>query len=214
MPARLAPIASNTLRVLIVLFTVEIAVVSLLKYFTALVEPPEPVVANAFAHPFLVIHVIGGVVALLVGPLQFVRTIRERRPAIHRASGRIFAAACLIGAPSGFVLALGTTAGPVAAVGFAIPAVLWPAFTWLGVRAVLERRFDDHREWMLRSYGMTANAITLRLLLPGSALLGIPFFTAYPVIAWLGWIINMAAVEYFIRRKRLSKNAFPELAAA
>jgi uncharacterized membrane protein len=214
MPARLAPIAANTLRVLIVLFTVEIAVVSLLKYFTALVEPPEPVVANAFANPFLVIHVIGGVVALLVGPLQFVRTIRERRPAIHRASGRIFAAACLIGAPSGFVLALGTTAGPVAAVGFAIPAVLWPAFTWLGVRAVLERRFDDHREWMLRSYAMTANAITLRLLLPGSALLGIPFITAYPVIAWLGWIINMAAVEYYIRRKRLSKNAFPELAAA
>jgi uncharacterized membrane protein len=214
MPARLAPIASNTLRVLIVLFTVEIAIVSVLKYFTELVEPPEPVVANAFANPFLVIHVIGGVVALLVGPLQFVRTIRERRPAIHRASGRIFAAACLIGAPSGFVLALGTTAGPVAAVGFAIPAVLWPAFTWLGVRAVLERRFDDHREWMLRSYAMTANAITLRLLLPGSALLGIPFFTAYPVIAWLGWIINMAAVEYYIRRKRLSKNAFPELAAA
>jgi uncharacterized membrane protein len=214
MVARLAPLASNTLRVLIVLFTVEIAVVSILKYFTSLAEPPEPVVANAFANPFLAIHVIGGVIALLVGPLQFVRRIRERRPAVHRASGRIFVVACLVAAPSGFVLAVGTVAGPFAAVGFAIPALLWPLFTFLGVRAVLERRIDDHREWMLRSYAVTANAITLRLLLPASGLLGFSFLDAYPVIAWLGWIMNLAGVEYYIRRNRVADTPVSGLATA
>ena len=214
MVARLAPMASHTLRVLIVLFTVEIAIVSVLKYFTDLAEPPPPVVANAFANPFLAIHVVGGVLALLVGPLQFLRRIRERRPALHRASGRMYVAGCLVGAPSGFVLAIGTTAGPVAAWGFAIPALLWPLFTWFGIRAVLERRIDDHREWMLRSYAVTANAITLRLLLPASGQLGISFFTAYPVIAWLGWIINLVAIEYYIRRTRPPNSAFVELATA
>jgi hypothetical protein len=112
------------------------------------------------------------------------------------------------------MLALGTTAGPVAAVGFAIPAALWALFTWLGRRAAVEGRFAQHREWMLRSYALTATAITLRLMLPASALLGLEFLVAYPVIAWLGWITNLSLFEYYIRRGRVSAAGSPMLAAA
>lgn len=213
MAARLAPIGRGTAYVLLALVTVEIAVVSIVKYFTDLSPPPEPVVANAFARPWLAIHIVGGVAALLVGPLQLLASVRAKHPRLHRLSGRIYVAGCVIGAPSGFILALGTTSGPVAASGFAIPALLWPLFTWAGVRAIAQRRVDEHREWMLRSYAITANAITLRLLLPMSMLLGIGFFTAYPVIAWLGWILNLAGAEYYIRRTRQRAAFLPELAA-
>ncbi|MDQ4086426.1 MAG: DUF2306 domain-containing protein [Pseudomonadota bacterium] len=207
-------IYSAAWRAAVALLSVEIAVVSVLRYFTSIEPPPPPILANAFAQPFLIIHVVGGVTALLVGPLQFVRLIRDRWPSFHRATGRIYVAACAIGAPSGFVLAMGTTAGPVVTVGFAIPAVLCAAFTWLGWRAAVERRFDAHAEWMLRSYGVIAVAITLRLLIPAAAFLDFDFLSAYRVNSWLAWIINVALVEYVIRRKRGFSATYGRLARA
>ncbi|MET1110642.1 MAG: DUF2306 domain-containing protein [Allosphingosinicella sp.] len=201
-------------RALVVLFTVEIAIVSALRYFAGFEPPPEPIAANAFASPFLVLHVAGGVAALLAGPLQFVRRIRARLPSFHRAAGRIYVLACAIGAPAGFVLAVGTTSGPVAGAGFAVQALLWAAFTWIGYRAAVERRFADHREWMLRSYALTAAAITLRLMLPAALFAGLDFVPAYRVIAWLAWTVNLAAVEYHIRRNRGSTGAYPGLLKA
>jgi uncharacterized membrane protein len=198
----LAPIYSTAWRAAVALLTVEIAIVSSLRYFTGSEPPPPPILANAYADPFLILHVVGGVIALLVAPLQFLRVVRTRWPAFHRATGRLYVVACAVGAPAGFMLALGTTSGPVASVGFAIPALLWPVFTWIAFRAAIERRFAAHREWMLRSYAITATAITLRLMLPASAFMGFEFAAAYPIIAWLGWLTNLALFEYLIRRDR------------
>ena len=196
------------------LLSIEIAVVSILKYFTSLVPPPEPVIANRFADPWLAIHVISGTVALLIAPFQFVARIRSKWPVLHRTTGWIYVGACAVAAPSGLILSIGTTAGPVAAWGFGIGAVLYAVFTWLGVRAAIGRRFDEHREWMLRSYALLANAITLRLMLPAAGFMGIGFFTAYPIIAWLGWVTNLLLVEYAIRRKRRAGQGFETLATA
>jgi len=193
--------ASVVLFGLLLLFSLEIGIVSLLKYFTDSMEAPPPVLGNAFARPFLLVHVVAGVVALVLVPLQLVPAIRARWPSIHRANGRIYAIACAIAAPAGFMLALGTFAGPVAAVGFAIPALLWPVFTAIGIRAAITGDFDQHRRWMLRSFAICANAITLRILLPLAMIAGYEFTPAYRVIAWLGWIINLVAVELMLRRR-------------
>jgi hypothetical protein len=37
-------------------------------------------------------------------------------------------------------------------------------------------------------------------MLPASALLGLDFFVAYPVIAWLAWSTNLVLFEFVIRR--------------
>jgi uncharacterized membrane protein len=211
---KLVPIYSAAWRAVIMLLIVEIAAVSALRYVIGSETPPGPILANAFATPFLVIHVVAAMIALLVGPIQFVRAIRSRWPAFHRATGKVYVAAIAIGSPAGFVLALGTSAGPVAATGFASVAVLSIAFTWLGWRAAIRRQFDEHRAWMLRSWAMTSAAITLRLLLPASAMLGLGFYTAYPVIAWLSWLINLALFEYLIRRRRGPATRYARLATA
>ena len=189
-------------RAVVILLTLEIAVVTALRYFAGTEPPPEPILANAFADPFLIVHVASGLAALVLGPLQFASAIRAALPRFHRATGRLYVLACAVAAPSGFMLALGTVAGPVVSVGFAIPAVLVAVFTWQGWRAAAQRRFEDHKNWMLRSYGVIAVAITLRLLIPASAFLDLDFLAAYRVNSWLAWIINVAAVEYAIRRAR------------
>lgn len=211
---KLVPIYSAAWRLIVVLLILEISLVSALRYIIGSEAPPPPVAANAFAHPFLVIHVVAAMIALLVGPLQFVRRLRTRRPAVHCAIGKLYVAAIAVGSPCGFVLAVGTTSGLLAATGFSTVAVLSIVFTWRGWRAAVNRRFDEHRAWMLRSWAMTAGAITLRLLLPASAMLGLGFYTAYPVIAWLSWLINLAIVEYIIRRGRGSRVGGARLATA
>ena len=209
-----SPIYSTAWRATVAFLTVEIAIVSSLRYFAGSQEAPPPILANAFANPFLVLHVAGGVAALLAGPLQFVKRVRTRWPAFHRTTGRIYVAGCAIGAPTGFVLALGSTAGPMTGAAFALQAVLWGLFTWLGVRAIMDRRIGDHREWMLRSYAVTSAAITLRLMLPASAYLGFDFLPAYQVIAWLAPFTNIILFEYYIRRERNAAPAYGRLANA
>ena len=208
MRRKLAPVWPALWRGAIALLTLEIVTISVLRYFTDWQSPPGVILANAFAKPFLPLHVIGGVTALAVGPLQFVRRIRERVPAFHRATGKIYAAACAVGAPAGFMLAIGTKAGPIAALGFAIPAVLWPIFTFAGIRHAIGGRFAEHRAWMIRSYAVTANAITLRVMLPAAGLMGIPFLPAYQVIAWLGWIVNLGAAELYLMHRTRSAASF------
>ena len=211
---KLVPIYSAAWRLVVVLLILEIALVSALRYVLGTETPPGPITANAFAHPFLVIHVVAAMIALMVGPLQFVRRLRTRYPGFHRATGKLYVAAIAIGSPAGFILALGTSSGLLAATGFATVAVLSIAFTWLGWRAAVNRQFTAHRDWMLRSWGMTSAAITLRLLLPASAMLGLGFYTAYPVIAWLSWLINLALIEVLIRRDRGPRRRPATLATA
>ena len=201
MNRKLGPlVAVGAFSLLLVLFTGQIATDSILRYLTDGQAPPEPILANAYAHPFLAIHAAAGVAAIVVAPLQLIARLRERLPVLHRVTGRIYVAACLIAAPTGLVLATGTSAGPVAGLGFGILGLLWASFTFLGVRSVLARKFADHRAWMIRSYAMAASAITLRLMLPLSGMLGLPFLQSYQAIAWLCWITNLAAAELYLRR--------------
>ena len=89
MDARVGPIVSVAWRGVVVLLTLEVATVSALRYLTHSQPAPDVVLANGHAHPFLVVHVVSGIIALVLGPLQFARTLRARFPALHRASGRV-----------------------------------------------------------------------------------------------------------------------------
>ncbi len=172
------------------------------RYLTASPMRGPEILANAFADPFLVLHVLGAATALLVSPFQFLARFRNRRSGLHRLVGRVYVAGCLLGGLAGVPLALGSTAGPVASAGFATLALLWLATTWLGWRRAVERRFAEHRAWMLRSWALTMAAVTLRLYLPIPPLLGIDYTEGYRAIAWLCWSLNLAAVELYLRWPR------------
>jgi uncharacterized membrane protein len=197
---------------MLVLLTLQIAATTALRYLAGVDAPPPPIRANAYADSFLLIHAVSGMIALLLGPVQFVRRLRQRVPALHRGTGKAYVAACALAAPSGLVLALGTTAGAVAATAFALQAVLLAVFVTLGVRAAIDRRIGTHGEWMLRAYGLIAGAITLRLTLPAGMFAGYDFLTAYQASAWLAWMVNLGLIEWHIRRGRASGSSYRTLA--
>lgn len=146
-------------------------------------------------------HVIAGPIAMVIVPFQFWGKLRTRRPTVHRWLGRTYALMILIAGLSGLVIALNTNAGAFAATGFFILGLLW---LWSTAQAVLHARagrIAQHKDWMIRSAALTFAGVTLRLWLAGSITQGIPFETAYPVIAWLCWVPNIVIAEYLVRKE-------------
>lgn len=173
---------------------------------------PPIVAANPFAHPWLPLHAVCAALALLLGPLQFLTVRGGARRSWHRLTGRVYVASCLVGAVTALPLALGATTGPVSTAGFGTLAVVWFAVNALGWKAALDRRFADHRRWMVRSFALTFGAVLLRLYLPVGPLLGFTFEDSYRLISFLAWVPNLIAVEIYLSRRPIPALARPDLA--
>lgn len=178
------------------------------RYLPRVGPLPDGIVHNAFANPWLSLHVAGSATALLVSPFQLLQRWRARQPVVHRWVGRLYVLCCTVGGVAGLVLAFGSTAGPVAGLGFGSLAVIWLTVNALAWKAALDRRFDQHRRWMIRSFALTFAAVTLRVYLPLSQIAGLPFLESYRVIAFLAWVPNLMIAELYLRAR-----ARPRLAA-
>ena len=154
--------------------------------------------ANFIAHSAgIYTHAFASAVALVLGPFQFSADLRRTHPEIHRWLGRAYLGmGVLVGGAAGFYMSQYAFGGSSAQLGFAALAVLW---LYTGSRAYLAIRrgaIAEHRKWMVRNFSLTFAAVTLRLYLPAFMASGIEFSVAYPVIAWLCWIPNLAFAEW------------------
>jgi uncharacterized membrane protein len=147
----------------------------------------------------LSLHAFGGAIALLAGPLQFVPPFRERNWNRHRFLGWIYCSAVLLGWCASLWIAPHSQTGWIASAGFLALGAAWIVTTGLAVRFILRGDAMRHRRWMIRSFALTAAAITLRLYLPLIFAFHWNFSIAYPAIAWLCWIPNALAAEVYLR---------------
>jgi uncharacterized membrane protein len=170
-----------------------------LRYLLPHVPFPSPLDNFTQRRIALSLHALGGAIALLAGPLQFVPRFRESNWNRHRLLGWIYCGAVLLGWCASLWIAPHASTGWVAASGFLALGVAWIATTGLAVRFILRGDALAHRRWMIRSYALTAAAITLRIYLPLSFAFHLPYSIAYPAIAWLCWIPNALAAEVFVR---------------
>ncbi|WP_406089262.1 DUF2306 domain-containing protein [Kitasatospora purpeofusca] len=148
----------------------------------------------------LVLHVGGGVLAILLGPWQFLPRLRARRPGLHRLTGRLYLLAVLAAGTGGLLMAPRGLVGPVAPIGFTGLAVLLLLSSALAWRAARRRDILRHRAWAVRSFALIMAAATLRIWLPVMDLAGVPFDQAYATAAWTCWLINLVVAEHVIAR--------------
>lgn len=143
------------------------------------------------------IHVFSAVVTLVLGPLQFSAGMRQKRPEIHRWTGRLYLSiGVMVGGLAGLYIARYAYGGLVSQAGFSLLALLW---LYTGLRAYLSVRqglIAEHRKWMVRNYALTLAAVTLRLYVPVSVVAGLEFVVAYQIIAWLCWVPNLVVAEW------------------
>lgn len=157
---------------------------------------------NTTVWPYtLLVHAAFAGVALALGPFQFVRSVRAKRPKLHRWMGRTYVAACVIAGVAGGLLSPFTFAGPIAGAGFLLLALAWLWTTLMAYRRAVARDFADHERWMIRSFSLALAAVTLRIYLPIAGVTGLPFLESYIAIAWLAWVPNLIAAELYIRAR-------------
>ena len=150
----------------------------------------------------LILHVGAGALALTVGLLQVFLGLSGRTQRMHRAFGRIYLCAVLLGVSASFYLAATIPAGsPVYSSGLVGLGVAWFTTTVIGYRCVVRGNVEGHRTWMIRSFVVTFGFVTLRVIVACIAGLGLMSEDdANSPAAWLCWIVPLALLEFADRR--------------
>jgi hypothetical protein len=157
------------------------------------------------------LHISGAMLALLVGPFQFLPRLRRGHARVHRTLGVIYLCAATVGGLGGLGMAPTAYTGAVASAGFAAMGVCWLACTWIGFGMIMRGRVADHRRWMIRSFAVVLGGVTLRLVLgtysavEGSVGSWLPFETVYVVTSWLCWVPNLL-IALWITRSRPARS--------
>lgn len=145
---------------------------------------------------WLQMHIGGGLIAFLAGPLQFIPYVRRHARRLHRVIGFSYIAGLTLSAVAGLVLAVNANGGPIVQAGAVGLSVAWLATTGMAVRYMLLRRYIPHARWMLRSYVTTLSFIWVRV---GNTLLeqsGMADAGLRGIImAWAGWLVPLALLE-------------------
>ena len=153
----------------------------------------------------LIIHIVASMLAILIGPFQFLPGIRKGRwLKVHRWLGRTYLLSILFGGLSGLYMAQFAYGGLITELGFATLAVLWLYSGFMAYRHIRNKDLQQHREWMTRNYALTFAGVMLRVWSPLSDAVGIDFLMAYRAIGWLCWVPNLLVAEWIIRGSRRS----------
>jgi hypothetical protein len=114
----------------------------------------------------------------------------------------------LITGPAGLLMGFYANGGLLSRIGFVSLAILWILFTAMALIRAKQKNFKAHRRFMILSYSLTLSAITLRAwkyVITNTMTL--PPMDVYRVVAWLGWVGNLAVALWITRIKiHLIKN--------
>lgn len=149
-------------------------------------------------------HTLGGAIASIIGPFQFLGSMRRRYPRVHVWLGRIYLTCVGVSALGGLYLSPDSEARNTLGIAFIVLALAWLYTGGKAYLTIRAREVQAHRRWMIRNYALTYAAVTLRFQMP--LLIGVFGFT--PVMAlniegWLCWVPNLILAEMWIRRRRM-----------
>lgn len=122
---------------------------------------------------WIVLHLIGGTMTLLLGPTQFWPFIRKRFLAFHRLAGKVYMVGILLIGISVARLALVSSCVPCR-ISLSLLGLFAVLSTWFAWKAVLGRNIKTHRQMMVRSYICVLAFVAVRVddLLPLDFLFG------------------------------------------
>jgi hypothetical protein len=145
--------------------------------------------------PLVYAHMLGGTTMLAVGAAAVYLGWTRTAYRYHRWFGYAYLSGGTAGASLGLALSLRNPhhiGGITVATGTL--AIVWLAVAALALRAARNRRFDAHRDWMIRSYVLTWTFAGCRVAgrVPALESLGDPGGAA---IVWLSWIVPLVLCE-------------------
>jgi uncharacterized membrane protein YozB (DUF420 family) len=173
----------------------------------------QPMPPHASYYPLLVTHIFLGSIALLAACLQVWPWLRRSHLAVHRWSGHVYVTAALSASVCVMIISPMGLNGANQRVANTMLALLWFGTTLAGFRAIRQRRFANHRQWMLRSFALVFSIVAFRVWMLIAFAVFVPkIFTgaevdpadlsqAIGVTSWVSWVVNLLIVEWWLHRR-------------
>ena len=157
---------------------------------------------------WLVGHLAGGSLALLLGPFQFSTALRRRYPKAHRVMGRMYLAGILLGAISAVYMGLWVSPDRTFGHALLFLALAWAVTSAMAFTAALRRQFAVHKEWMIRSYVVTFGFVLFRFGNDDLKLFhGLGGANAAVMNAWFCWAVPLLFTQVVLDWRRTKSSA-------
>jgi uncharacterized membrane protein len=202
-------IIERTLGWIAVALSVLILLVSASIRLTETRRQPPP--NDAFAIRYVqhqriaLLHIIPGLVFLTLGPLQFIRRIRQRRIELQLGLGRVLATVAAISGLSALILNFRLPA--FGGIGTQSATVLFGTIFLFSlgkaIRHIRRKEVSLHREWMIRTFALALGVASIRVFLGVlMALSHYSFEQVFGTSFWLGFSVNLVVAEVWINYTR------------
>jgi uncharacterized membrane protein len=154
--------------------------------------------------PWLLVHVICGVTATLIGPFQFIPAIRTNNPVLHRTLGKIYIGCVVLSTFVSFYLVSTAGLGLVYDVGLAMLGIVWLSTTLMAWLSIIRGNKEMHREWMIKSYVLTLSFVMFRFVEDLLARAGVGDFAGRKILmAWGCWAVPFFFTELVLQIRKL-----------
>jgi len=128
---------------------------------------PGPRHSHLFLIRWLIVpHALAGMLALLIGPVQFSSRVRRRWLRLHRLLGRIYVGSVFVASALAIAMIIYSHFKPVLFVANVVQSGAWSMVTLAALLTARNRHIVQHRQWMIRSYAITFTFILLRVPRP------------------------------------------------
>lgn len=156
----------------------------------------------------LISHITAGGGALIIGFVQFWKKLRNYNLKLHRVIGFLYLLAVLVSSSCAVILAFTTSYEVNLAYAFSLQVwvSIWISSTALAYYFVIQKKFELHKEWMIRSYIVTMAFVISGLIfkIPYVQNLG-SFEDISPSLFWLGWAVPLYIYEIIRSSGQLKK---------
>lgn len=153
---------------------------------------------------WLFAHIIGGSVALLLGPIQLWFGLTRQSMRIHRILGIGYVIGVATSGIAAFYLAFHTDFGWVVGLGMFCMGLAWTVSTALATISIYRGFVQQHKEWMIRSYVLTFSFITFRLVTTllelGNVGTTVEQMTA---ASWFSWAFPLLVLETVLQGRKI-----------
>ncbi len=151
---------------------------------------------------WLYLHIVGGILALLIGPFQLWSAFRNRFRKLHKKLGYVYVFSILISCLCSFYMTINHAFDLHWTWSFSLQclAITWLTTTIMAVFTARRKQIEDHQKWMIRSYVVTLAFVTHRWLvdLPFIVNLG-NFVERAPTTIWVAWSIPLLVCEVYFQ---------------
>jgi hypothetical protein len=170
-------------------------------YFRLTAEALGPYVAKK---AWILMHIIGGSVALMLGPFVLGSGLRQRRMQLHRKIGLAYMVSIGFSSVAAFYLAAHTDVSWVFGMGLTGLGIAWVTTTGLAFISIKRRLITQHKEWMIRSYVATFGFVSFRIMVGVLTAANVgSLIDRLAAASWFCWAFPLLVTELILQGKKI-----------